>query len=69
MYLIRETTTQSEMLSLPPFGPGFPMAQVLIAKKMEVWGSSFSDPGEDYCVFKLIGEGGKVLEEKRVEGY
>ena len=69
MYLIRETTTQADMLCSPPFGPGFPPAKVQIAKKMEVWGSAASEPGNDYCVFRLIGEGGKVLEEKRLEGF
>jgi len=37
--------------------------------KIEVWGSSFSDPGEDYCLYILFGLDGQELGRKRIPGY
>jgi len=52
----------------PPFGPGFSSEQAEEADKLEVWGSSFNDPGPDYCAFKLL-KAGEVVAERTVGGF
>jgi hypothetical protein len=72
MYLM-EKVTDKDLLSVkarhkPPLGPGFetvPEGTVC----MEVWGTSFDDPGPDYCDFRLKDQDGNVLACKRVNGY
>jgi hypothetical protein len=61
--LVRQATTK------PPFGPGFSADEVARATKMESWGSSFSDPGDDFCLFKLFDSAGTLLGERRTEGF
>ena len=58
---------RARAMERPPFGPGFKVVP-RGADRMEVWGSSFKDPGPDYCEFRLM-KGTKVLEVRRVEGY
>lgn len=53
----------------PPFGPGFDPSQVAGVQKLEIHGSSFADPGADFCEYVLIGDGGRELARKRMEGY
>ncbi len=43
-YIIETTTDRAKMIERPPSGPGFSEADVELAAKMEVWGSSFLDP-------------------------
>ena len=61
--LVREATSR------PPFGPGFSEKELEGAEVLEVHGSSFTDPGPDYCEFKLLDGDGEVLKIKRVGGY
>lgn len=51
-----------------PFGPGFSPADASDATRMEVWGSSFSEDGTDYCEFRLYKDD-QLLGTRRVEGY
>ena len=37
-----------EAIQKPPKGPGFSEAEVHNIDRLEVWASSFTDPGEDY---------------------
>ncbi len=53
----------------PPFGPGFLVSDLGKAEVLETWGTSFSDPGPDYCEFKLLDANGEVLKTKRVGGF
>lgn len=73
MYLIDRVPSASLIENLatdsPPFGPGFSTAQCQKAIKMEIWGTSFNDTGPDYTVFKLFDRGGRVIAEKRIDGY
>lgn len=55
--------------SRPPFGPGFGEAAVEKAEALEVHGSSFSDPGPDFCEFRLLDADGEVIATRRVGGY
>lgn len=52
-----------------PFGPGFPNIIAERTVKLEVWGSSFSDPGPDFCEFKAFDVAGAVVGHRRVNGY
>jgi len=38
------------------------------AEKLEIWGSSFNDPGEDWCEYRLFFPGGKQ-KAIRIPGY
>jgi hypothetical protein len=53
----------------PPFGPGFLVSDLERAEALECHGTSFSDPGPDYCEFRLLDADGEVLKVKRVGGY
>lgn len=57
------------MTARAPFGPGFSAAKADAAERMEVWGSSFSDPGPDYCEFRLFDSEGRQIDRRRVDGY
>jgi len=64
-----ETSDKKAMREPRPFGPGFPEAKVEGAARMEVWGSSFSDAGDDYCEFRLFDDGGRRIASARVDGF
>jgi len=70
MYLVNKTTgdVSREATQQPPFGPGFDESLARKADRLEVWGSSFDDPGDDFCLFKLYW-GDQKLGTKRVAGY
>jgi hypothetical protein len=70
MNMIREVTTnvQKEAAEGQPFGPGFDHALASKADRMEVWGSSFVDPGPDFCEYRLFEKGVRIAT-KRVDGY
>ena len=51
------------------FGPGFSEAVVSKTTRLEVWCSSFSDQGDDYCEFRAFDVDGKSLGSRRVGGY
>jgi len=53
----------------PPFGPGFSAEIVQHLEKLEVWGSSLNDPGEDWTEFQAINGAGKMIACKREAGY
>lgn len=52
-----------------PLGPGFPEETALKAEKVEVHASTFTDPGPDWCEFRLFDQSGQLLEKRRVDGY
>lgn len=64
MYLISRTTDKAEMEK-----HGFDAAEAERAADMELLGTSFSDPGPDYCEFRLRDGDGRVLATRRVDGY
>jgi len=72
MYLIERvegTTLKKKAMESRPFGPGFPENLVKNAVRMEVWGSSFNDPGPDCCKFKLLDCEDRLIAEVEVGGY
>ena len=70
MYLI-ETLTEDvakQATMKKPSGPGFTKEEAEQADKMEIWGTHFADPSDDFCEFKLFKDGEEFATE-RVEGY
>jgi len=70
-YLINEVTGDDvvkEATTKPPFGPGFNEKLAQQADRMEIWGSTFKDPGPDWCRFKLF-NGEEELATVTVNGY
>ena len=58
-----------EAIQKPPIGPGFSEEEVHNIDRLEVWASSFSDPGEDYTDWKLFDAQGRLINERRMRGY
>ena len=52
-----------------PFGPGFSDEVIERLHTLEIWHSSFKDPGDDYNLFKAFSATGELIAEKRSEGY
>lgn len=52
-----------------PSGAEIPPEIAVKAAKAELWGSSFSDPGPDYCEVRLFDEQGAQFKTARIEGY
>ena len=50
-------------------GPQFGPEKIAQAVKMEVWGSSFSDPGPDWCRFDLLDAEGTRIATHTSPGY
>ncbi len=53
----------------PPFGPGFQEEEVKKAVEMRVYGSSFNDPGGDFCEYRLYDVNGVFYARRRRSGY
>lgn len=52
-----------------PFGPGFPESVVSVTERLEVWASSFTDAGGDYCEFRAFDAEGKPVGTRQISGY
>lgn len=55
--------------SSPPFGPGFRDDVVSRVETVEVWGTSFDDPGQDFCEFRALDAAGSEIGRIRIGGY
>jgi hypothetical protein len=53
----------------PPFGPGFIDTDLAAAATLELWGSSFDDPGNDWCEYRLFDAQGRQIACRRLDGY
>jgi hypothetical protein len=69
MYLISTTRDKSEMTAKPPMGAGVSQEVADQADFMELWGTSFKDPGDDFCEFILKKDNGQEVTRERVAGY
>ena len=58
-----------EAIQKPPKGPGFSEEEIHNIDRLEVWASSFNDPGEDYTDWKLFDAQGQLIKERRIKGY
>ena len=67
MYLIT-TFTEKKDIREPFFGVHFSDEEVEHADRCELWGSSFSDPGGDFCEYRLMKED-RVIARRRTIGY
>jgi hypothetical protein len=71
-HLIKASTgdeARKEARTPRPFGPGFPDIVVGRIQKLEIVGSSFNDPGADWCEFRAYDADGKLITSRRVMGY
>ena len=55
--------------SPPPFGPGFGPDVMSKTETVEVWGSSFDDPGQDFTEFRAMDAAGHEIGRIRIGGY
>jgi len=64
-----ETTDDKARMMSKIFGPGFTELEAAGAATMEMWGSSITDDGPDFCLFILKDSAGLEIGRKRVSGY
>jgi hypothetical protein len=72
MYIVDSFTgpkAKEVAISPPPFGPGFDGKRVEKIDSLTIMGTSFNDPGPDYCVFIACDNQFNVIAAKRIEGY
>lgn len=73
MYLVDRFEGREAVLSKgcdrQPLGGGFTPAELAGAVVLEIHGSSFSDPGPDFCEFRAFDVEGRQVAVKRVDGY
>lgn len=72
MYLISQhegQDAQKVLTSRPPMGVGLAPEKAREFARVEVHGTDFADPGEDYCEFRAFRPGEKVATAFRVNGY
>ena len=71
-HLIKVSTgekARKEARTPSPFGAGLPDDVVSRTEKLEVIGSSFDDPGADWCEFRAYDADGRLITSRRVTGY
>ena len=71
-YIVEESQGQmarQKAQEKPPFGPGFTVDDAQKVGRLELWGSSFSDPGGDWCEWRAFDAEGKLLAKRRSSGY
>jgi hypothetical protein len=49
-------------------GANLPQAAATV-RTLELWGSSFNDPGKDWCEYRALDADGKLIAKRRSEGY
>ena len=77
MYMIEKFTRaaighkdfEEKVVTPLPMGPNFSKEHAEQATSLELWGTSFSDQGADYCEWRLYDADGVLVDRKRVEGY
>ena len=65
--VIHRSQLSVDAITSPPFGPGFDVALVQQADRLEVWGTRETAP-EDFTEFRLI-QNGRVIGVARIPGY
>jgi hypothetical protein len=69
LHKVSDTPNKAAMTAPPPFGPGVEPHIAAQTMRMEVWESSFMDPGADFCEFRLYDEFGQLVVIRRIDGY
>ena len=62
-------TARKTAIESPPFGPGFDAGIAAKIETLEVWGSSFKDPGSDCCEFRAFDSTGALIGRRTIGGY
>jgi len=52
----------------PPGGPGWPPEVVARVDRLKVWGTTFDEPGPDFCEFRGF-QGNVLVASRRLDGY
>lgn len=60
---------RTEAAAPAPFGPAFTPEVVAKTTRLELWGSSFTDPGADWCEHRAFDASGALLDKRRRAGY
>lgn len=60
---------RAEAAAPAPFGPAFTPEVVAKTARLELWGSSFTDPGPDWCEHRAFDASGVLLGQRRRDGY
>lgn len=70
MYLVHvyDTNVKAHATRPAPTGPEFQDDVAATATSMELWGTSFDDPGPDFCEYRLF-KGREQIGSKRFPGY
>jgi hypothetical protein len=68
-YLMDTYTPEEADESIRTFYPTTPVAWLANAARVEMWGSSFDDPGEDWTEVRFITADGTQLGSVRCSGY
>lgn len=58
---------RQKALETPPLGPGLTIIEWV--DRLELWGSSFSDPGDDWCEWRIYDAEGAKRFTHRIPGY
>jgi hypothetical protein len=72
MYIVDSFTgakAKEVAIAAPPFGAGFDSKRVENIDSLTVMGTSFNDPGPDYCVFIACDNQFNVIAQKKIKGY
>ena len=71
-HLISEASgdlARQQLRQARPFGPGLSEKEAAPAEHLRVIGSSFNDPGEDWCEFQWFDPEWRPLGSQRIGGY
>ena len=71
MYLYTTISDKQQILQQPIFDRHIVDKEKVVKKisEVQVWASSFTDEGADFCELRVIGLKGDVLRTQKVEGY
>ena len=62
-------TAREKAIASPPFGPEFDSETAAGIETLEIWGSSFTDPGPDCCEFRAFDSTGTLISRRTLGGY
>lgn len=71
MYLYTTITDKKQIIQQPIFDGHIVNKEKVVKKisEVQVWASSFTDEGDDYCELRVIGLNGNILRTQKVDGY
>ena len=67
--IITDIESMQQNLQILGRADAFHQNQLLAASRMEIWHTSFSDPGEDFSEIRLLDADGNRIDTYVVPGY